>query len=371
MKGKIVLLDKPSGEFTIEELAVPEPRRGEILVKQVMCGVCGTDVHMYQGHLPGIKYPIVLGHEPIGTIETLGEGVETDHSGRPVSEGDLIYVIPGLNCGKCYFCSVLREPTICLNGTGYGFNPFPENPRSFSGGYAEYIHMNHPWSTFVKLDAKPEAAVLLEPLTVGIHAVDRAGLRPGDTVVIQGCGAIGISALIAASEGGAFKVIVVGAPESRLKFARDLGADVTINIEEIRDPDERVRIVKGETIGEYGADAVFECTGVPSAVPEGIKMLRRGGTYAVAGHFTDAGATSLNPFSDLNNKHITLVGVWGGDVAHFVRGRPIVESGRYPLERFVSHKLPLERCGDAMGAIMGDYRLDGNEVSKIVITGSP
>lgn len=370
MKGKVAILDSPFGEFSVEELPLPEIKRGEILVKQLMCGVCGTDVHMYQGHLPGVKYPIVLGHEPIGTIEKLGEGVEADHSGRAVEEGDLIYVIPGLNCGKCYFCSVLREPTICVNGTGYGFNPFPEKPRSFSGGYADYIHVNHPWSTFLKLEANPEASVLLEPLTVGIHAVDRANLRVGDTVVIQGCGAIGISSLIAAKEGGALKIIVIGAPESRLKFAHELGADVTINIEEVSDPEDRATTVRGETTGEYGVDAVFECTGVPSAVPEGISMLRRGGTYVVLGHFTDAGEVSVNPYRDFNNKHITLEGVWGADASHFVRGRPIIESGKYPLEKFVSHKLSLDRCGDAMNAIMGRYRLDGKEVNKMVIVGS-
>jgi len=370
MKGRIALLVEPLGKFTIEEIAVPEPEKGEVLVKQLMCGVCGTDVHMYQGHLPGTKYPIVLGHEPVGTVEKLGEGVEADHSGRPVSEGDLIYVIPGLPCGKCYFCSVLREPTLCANGAAYGFNPFPENPRGFSGGYGEYIYMSHPRSTFVKLDAKPEASVFLEPLTIGIHAADRAGLRVGSTVVVQGCGAVGISSLVAAKQTGAFKTIVIGGPESRLKFAKDFGADMTINIEEVTDPNERVGLVKAETLGEYGADAVFECTGVPAAIPEGIKMLRRGGTYVVAGHFTDAGSTSLNPYADFNNKHINLVGVWGGNISHFVRGRPLIESGRYPFEKFVSHKLPLERCQDAMDAIMGNYRLDGEEVNKIVIVGS-
>ncbi len=370
MMGKIALLSAPFGKFTIEKLTVPEPGKGEILVKQSMCGVCGTDVHMYQGHLPGTKYPIVLGHEAIGTVEKLGEGVEADHSGRPVSEGDLIYVIPGLSCRKCYFCSVLREPTICVNGTGYGFNPFPENPRSFSGGYAEYVYVNHPWSTFVKMNAKPEASVFLEPLTIGIHAVDRARLHVADTVVVQGCGAVGISTLVAAKEAGALRAIVVGAPESRLKLAKDFGADLTVNIEEIKNPDERVKLVRRETLGEYGVDAVFECTGVPAAISEGIKMLRKGGTYVVAGHFTDVGSTSLNPYVDFNNKHITLVGVWGGEVAHFVRGRPLIESGRYPFGKFISHKLPLERCEDAMKAIMGNYRLDGKEVNKIVIMGS-
>jgi len=367
--GRIALLDKPLGKFTVEELPVPEPRRGELLVRQVMCGVCGTDVHVYQGHLPGVKYPIVLGHEPVGTVEKLGEGVETDYTGRPVEEGDLIYVLPGLRCRKCYFCAVLMEPTLCLDSKGYGFNPFPEEPRSFHGGYADYLYVNHPRSMFLKMEAKPEAAVLLEPLSVGMHTADRIQLRAGSTVVIQGAGAIGISALVIAKLTGALKAIVVGAPESRLRMAEEFGADMTIDIEKVKDPKERIDMVKGETMGGYGADAVIECTGVPVAVPEGIKMLRRNGTYAVVGHYTDTGATSLNPFTDFCNKQITLVGVWGADITHFVRGRPIIESGRHPFEKFVSHKLPLERCEDAMKALMGGYRLDGREVKKIVVAG--
>lgn len=154
--------------------------------------------------------------------------------------------------------SVLREPTLCLNVAAYGFNPFPENPRSFSGGYGEYIHVNHPRSTFVEMNTRPEASVLLEPLTIGIHSADRAGLRVGDTVAIQGCGAVGISALIAAKETGAFRAIVVGGPESRLRLAKEFGADVTINIENLKDPDERANLVKGETTSEHGVDAVFD-----------------------------------------------------------------------------------------------------------------
>ncbi len=101
-------------------------------------------------------------------------------------------------------------------------------------------------------------------------------------------------------------------------------------------------------------------------------MLRRGGTYAVAGHFTDSGDTTINPFDHINRKHITIMGVWSADIAYFVRGRPIVESGKYPLEKMISHKLGLDRCLDAMKAMSwGDksYRLDGQEVKKIVIEG--
>jgi len=366
-KGRAVILDKPDGEFTIDESELPEPKEGEILVKQEICGVCGTDAHMYHGHLPSTNFPIVLGHEPVGIIAKLGRDVKTDHAGEPVKEGDRIYIVPGLNCRKCYFCTVLFEPTLCVNSTAYGFRPYLDQPPHFQGGYAEYIYMNHPNSTFLKMHVPPETAVLLEPLTVGIHQVDKARLRVGDIAVIQGGGAIGLSTLAAAKETGAYKTIIIGAPKSRLDLAKEFGADLTINIEEVTDEKERIEMVKSETVGGYGVDVVFECTGFPNAIVEGIDMLRRGGTYVVAGHFTDVGNVSLNPFLHFTNKQINLVGVWGDDIGHFVRGKPILESGKYPFEKMISHKLPLERVKDAIDAISTNYRLDDKEVRKIVI----
>lgn len=217
------------------------------------------------------------------------------------------------------------------------------------------------------MNTDPDTAVLLEPFTIGIHALDRVWVKTGSVVAIQGSGAIGLFTLIAAKETGAFKTIVIGAPASRLEFAKEFGADVTINIEDIPDPKERIELVKKETPGGYGADVVFECAGVPTALPEGIDMLRRGGTYVVAGHFTDVGEISINPFTHMCNKHIILVGVWGGNLPNFVKGKPILESGKYPFSKMISHKLPLERLGDVMTAISPDYRLDGKEVGKVVI----
>jgi L-iditol 2-dehydrogenase len=372
-KGKISILDKPKGKFTIEEISVPEPKKGTFIAKQTMCGVCGTDVHMYWGWLPGVKYPIVLGHEILGKIDSMGEGVEQDFSGRPVKEGDQIYCVPGLNCGKCYFCSTLKEPTLCLNSTGLGFNPYPDKPRSFYGGYAEYIVMDHPWQTFVKINAKAEAAVFLEPLTIGIHTADIVRNYVGDTVVIQGAGAVGIACLIAAKESGGFKTIVVGAPESRLKFAKQCGADMVINIEEIKDPTKRAEYVREQTEGKYGADVVIEATGVPGSLVEGFEMLRRGGSYAIVGHFTDSGSVNINPFLHINNKQAKVFGVWGGEIAHFVKARPIIESGKYPIDKIVSHKLALDQCQNAMDAMSWGkkgYRLDGEEIRKLVIEGN-
>lgn len=365
--GRVAILDKPEGTFTIEEKPLPEIKAGEILVKQERAGVCGTCVHMYHGHLPGIKYPIILGHEIVGIIDTLGEGVKTDLMGEPIQEGDRVYVLPAIRCGKCYFCSVLGMPNLCNGGGAYGVKPLSEDPLYFTGGYADYVYLSHPLSKVLKMNADPDTAVLLEPFSIGIHALDRVKMKTGSVAVIQGAGAIGLFTLIAAKEMGAFKTIVIGAPASRLELAKTYGADVTIDIEQVRDPAERIAMVKKETPGGYGADVVFECAGVPAAVPEGIDMLRRGGDYVVAGHFTDVGDVPLNPFTHFTNKHINLVGVWGGKLPYFVQGKPLLESGKYPFAEMVSHILPLDRLGDVMRAISTDYRLDGKEVRKIVI----
>lgn len=368
--GRSAVLYEPEGKFVVEEAPLPDVNAGEVLVKQELCGICGTCVHSWQGRFPGLKFPVVMGHEPIGIIHKLGKEVKTDFTGEPVEEGDRIYIVPGLPCGKCYFCAVLREPTLCLNGRAYGFRPFPDQPPHFSGGYAEYIYLNHPRTTFVKMHTPPEIAVLLEPLTIGFHQVDRVRLHAGDVAVIQGSGAIGLFALIASRETGAHKTIVVGAPESRLELAREFGADVAINIEKVTDPKERIEMVRAETTGGYGADVVFECTGFPKAVPEGIEMLRRGGSYVVAGHFTDMGDIQMNPFKHFTNKQVNLVGVWGGSISHFVRARPVLESNLYPFEKLVSHQLPLSRVTDGMQALSTNYRLDGKEARKIAISGA-
>ena len=366
--GRAAILDKEKGTFTVGEAEVPEPGPGEILVRQSMCGVCGTDVHVYHGHMRRKAFPRVLGHEIVGVIEKMGSDVDSDAMNKPVKEGDLIAIIPGQQCGTCYFCTVVREPGLCPNVLAYGFGPYSDIKPHFQGGYAEYILLNIPRTKFLKVQSTPEIAVLLEPFTVGLHFAEKAQMKLGSTAVIQGAGAIGLFSLAAAREAGAHRTIVIGAPASRLELAEAFGADVVINIESVADVDERIKLVKSETPGGYGADVVFECTGVPAAIPEGVEMLRRGGTYVEGGHFTDAGDVTMNPFNHFVFRHITLVGVWASTISHFVRGLPILESGRYPFEEMVSHTLPLTRVGEAIDALSDNYRLDGEEVRKIAIS---
>ena len=371
MKARQALLAAPEADFEVVETEIPPLDPGTILVRQELCGVCATDAHMWKGHLPGVTYPLVLGHEAIGVIADIGGNERRrDCVGRDVSVGDRIYIVPGIACGYCYFCVRLHEPTLCENIAGTGFNPFPDRPW-FHGGWSEYILMDHPRQTFVKMEkADAQAGLFLEPLSVGIHALSRAEVQPGDVVVIQGAGAVGMGALVAAQESGAYRTVVIGAPSTRLDMAGDLGADVTIDIEKVTDPAERGALVRAESSYGYGADVVVECTGFPSSIPEGLEMLRRGGTYVVAGHFTDRGRVQINPFTHMNFNHATIRGSWGAEPAHFIQALPIIESGRYDTASIVSHRVGLDRATDVCRALTGDYRLDGQEVRKVAIEAS-
>jgi L-iditol 2-dehydrogenase len=363
--SQAAVLDKPNGSFTLEEARVPDPGPGELVVRIELCGICGTDAHMYHGKFPWVSYPVVLGHEPVGIIHKLGDGVTHDFTGRPVQEGDRVYILGG-SCGRCYFCAVIGRPNMCEQLVGLGFNSWPDEEPLLQGGYAQYVHITDPTVAFLRMDVDADTAVALEPFTIGVHAAERAGLRIGSTVVVQGSGAIGLFTAAAAREQGAHKVIVIGAPATRLALAREFGADVVISIEEVRDPQARVEMVKAETPGGHGADVVFECTGVPAAVPEGIDMTRRAGTYVVAGHYSDAGTVPINPFY-ITIRDLTIVGIRASALTHWVRARPLLEAQEYPFAQMISHKVPLERVGDAIGAMTGDYRLDGEEIRKLAV----
>ena len=364
--SRAVVLDKPNGSFTVYEVQVPDPGQDELVVQIELCGVCGTDVHIYDATLPGVTYPLVLGHEPVGIISRLGKGVTQDYTGRPVKEGDRIYILAGF-CGRCYYCSVADRPNMCENAVCLGAHCWPDREMLLQGGFAQYAHLSDPMVAFLRMDGvDADTAVSLEPLGTAVQAVERANIRVGSTVVIQGSGAIGLFTLMAARELGALKTIMVGAPETRLTLAREFGADVTINIEEITDPQQRIDMVKTETTERRGADVVFECTGVPAAVPEGIDMTRIAGTYVVVGQYSDQGTVPINPYY-ITIRDLTVIGSKSWNVGHNVRARALMEANKYPVHKAISHKMPLERVGDVIAAMQHGYRLDGSEIRKVAI----
>jgi threonine dehydrogenase-like Zn-dependent dehydrogenase len=345
--GRSAVFRGTERDFDLVEHAVEAPGPGALLLKMELAGICGTDVHLYE---TGTPKPMALGHENSGIIIALGDGVTTDYGGRPVKEGDRVVPHPG------------------ASGGAYGFRGDPESgPPYFTGGYGQYLSLSYPNTAFYRVDAPANIAVLLEPLSIGVHALERARIHIGDTVVVQGTGAIGLLTIFLAHRAGAAKVIAVGGPQGRLECAQALGADVCIDIEETPDAAERVKQVLAETSGGTGADVVFECAGVKPAITEGIDYLRKSGTFCEVGAFVDTGPMTINPNTHLVLKDINLVAPYGSSRDHFVRARAMMEKYQGQLCELVSHRMPMTRLQDAFGALLGRYHLDGRDTVKIAV----
>ena len=341
MGKAVVALGK---EFEVREYPVPDPEPGTLLLRQELAGICGTDLHNWQNDF---KSEVIPGHENVGIVEALGEGEIYDYVGNRVQEGDRIIFAPGTSGGY----------------GAYGFR----KPPDFHGGFADYIYVSLPTTCFLKTTASPEVAVLTEPFTVGIHAVMRGKVQIGDTVVVQGSGAIGLVTLICAKISGAANIIVVGGPADRLALAKRMGADVTIDIEDMTSVEERTELVKSHTPRGEGADVVFECAGFLPATPEGLGYTRYSGTFVEVGHFVDMGSIDFNINQLLMRKNLRLEAVWGSRYEHFVRGLPILEKNEFPFADMVSHTLSLFDVKKGFEALNGDYRLGDETVIKIAV----
>ncbi len=234
---------------------VPWPKVGNkaALIKIGACGVCGTDLHILKGHWPKqLPWPFTLGHELGGIVVEAGSEFKEDFMGKPLTVGSKVMIPPLMPCGHCYYCVHYPESANkCLTPVYYGrYLGFDKAPHLW-GGWAEYVYVDLdmlPGTKIYKLpdDMPLRLGALSEPLTSCIRAFNRAiragGFNWGDTVVIQGSGPIGILAVAAAQEMGAGRVICVGAPETpRLQLARKFGAEATVNIEECKTPDERIK----------------------------------------------------------------------------------------------------------------------------------
>ena len=333
--------------FEIRQYPVPDPEPNTLLLKQEMAGICGTDLHNWQN---GFQKETLLGHEKVGIIEAIGIGADTDYTGKPIQEGDRVVFAPGVR-----------------GYTAYGFRTEPDNSPHFGGGFADYMYLNLPNTCFLKTEVSPEIAVLTEPFTIGVHAAMRSGIQIGDTVVIQGSGAIGLVTLICAKISGAGKLIMVGGPEGRLNLAKKMGADITINIDEVPSVQDRTELVKSHTKNGEGADVVLECAGFLPATPEGLGYVRYGGVFVEVGHFVDMGSMDFNINQLLMRKNLRLEAVWGSTHEHFVRGLPILEKNEFPFVEMISHVLPLSRVKEGFEALNGNYQLESETTIKIVV----
>jgi D-arabinose 1-dehydrogenase-like Zn-dependent alcohol dehydrogenase len=351
-RSRAVVLKRFGEPPALAELDLAPPEPGGMTVACRYGGVCGTDLHLMSGHLD-IPIPVVLGHEGLGEVHQLGAGVAEDANGRPLKPGDTVMWASSISCGRCHACQVLREPTLCSQRRTYGVNRSVTSERPLSGSWADYISLA-PGTTVIKVPARiaPLAAMSLAcggPTIV--HALwDRRPVKVGETVVVQGSGPVGLSAAALAQLAGAY-VIVVGGPPSRLALARAVGiGDEHAEVVESGDPDAALETILDRTNG-IGADLVIECTGVPDALEQGTRMVRRGGSYLVVGQYTDSGNTWFNPHQ-IVYRQLDIIGSWaftGAHLAEYIRVLPTLTE-RFDLQRLVT-TFPLDQVGDALAQV--------------------
>ncbi len=343
----------PGPERMVEVRGFPEPKMepGAVLLRTLFSEVCGTDVHLHHGRLPGVPYPIIPGHVSVGMVERV-QGDVAYVDGGFVKDGDLAtFLDVHETCGKCWFCLVAKASARCPNRRVYGITYSAD--EGLLGGWSEKIYLK-PGVKMLKLPEKVSPENFIAGgcgLPTAMHAISRGSIELGDAVAVQGSGPVGLCAAMLAKLSGAFNVIVLGAPEGRLKLAGRIGADHVIDIRDC-DEEERIQRVLSLTDGR-GADITIEATGVPSAVREGMRMTRDAGRYVVVGQYTDAGNVEINPHLDINRKHLDLRGCWGTDFSHLYRAVKLVERyhDRFPWSDFITKVYGLNEANQALADV--------------------
>ncbi|MEX2239269.1 MAG: zinc-binding dehydrogenase [Burkholderiales bacterium] len=345
--GRLAVYDAPNKPFEIRRFPLRAPRAGEVLVKIRMSTICRSDIHSYLGHRPN-PCPGVLGHEIIGNIVALGEGITHDMRGAPLVPGDRItwseYFIPGPN----YYTEVLDLPQKSPGVEKYGHMAVTTEPHHH-GGFGEYCYVL-PQSWILKLPAEltdEEATPINCGVATMICVSERAEIGMGDAVVVQGLGLLGLYGAAIAKARGARLVIGLDTVAARREMSTRFGVDHAFDPAALSEA-ALVKTVKTLCRPE-GADAVIEVCGYPEVIPVGIQLLRTGGRYVLGG--------VVNPESfvrvDVNlllRKLITLRGVHNYHPRNLVEALDFVCANhkRFPFHDLVDGKYRLDEVGKAM-----------------------
>ena len=314
------------GDMTIRMVEKLSAGPGEIIVRVLAAGICGSDRHMYKGEYP-TAIPVTLGHEFCGLVEEVGEGVSS------FVGGELVTVDPNIACGTCPACRRGR-PNLCANLKAIGVTR--------DGGFADYVAVPCGQAFTLPADLDPVHGAFCEPLACCIHAIDKAKIRPGDSVAILGGGVIGLLMVQLARLAGADQIILITRQLSRREAALRLGATQVLNPTTA----DAVAAVKDATRG--GADVVIECAGVPETLQTGLQMVRRGGVFVLFG-VTPAGLeVPVLPFDLLVNE-VEIRPAYLNPFTH-ARAAAMVASGILELDSLVTKTIGLEDVASVVGS---------------------
>ena len=356
------------GKMEVRQLPYPDHLEpGACVVKMEMSGICGTDKHAFQGEVTlyggteseqDMVFPSVHGHENSGiVVEMNGKGSEIEYSGKELNIGDRVTNCPNVICGECWYCRNIHAYPYCPDHQGIGMTYYADKYPYIVGGWAEYMYLPpKAWVYKVPEYLDKELACLSE-LFVVTAILDRAkeysalggkGFHFGDTVVVQGSGAIGMMMIAKARMLGAGKIIALDAVPMKLELAKDFGADLGINIGSLSDK-ELVDALREETEGR-GADVVVETVGRPEVVRVGLEMLRRGGTYLETGNFVDTGEVPLNIHRHIAAKNVLIYGNSNHPHDGYYSAMEMMHrfKKQFPFEKLITHRYKLDEADAAV-----------------------
>jgi threonine 3-dehydrogenase len=329
-KMKAVAKTKPEPGAEIIDIDIPTPGSDEVLVKVLAASICGTDLHIYQWNewaQRRIKnLPQIMGHELCGEVVEVGTHV------THVKKGDIISAETHIACGHCFLCQT-GNAHICVNGSIFGVD--------VHGVFAEYAVVPASNAWILDKSIPKDYASVMEPLGNAVHTV-LAGDITGSTVLITGCGPIGLMSIAVSRLCGATKIIATEINDYRIKLAKALGADVVLNPKK----DDIVKKVKEKT-DNLGVDVVLEMSGNPTAILDAFQALRPGGRYSVLG-IPDK-PIEIDVSRDIVFKYVTVQGINGRLMfSTWHKTARFLSSGRLDLEPIITHRFRLEEFAKGM-----------------------
>ena len=345
-----MVLEAFNQPLVMRDFEIPTLQDGEVLIRLEAAGVCGSDVHMLRGEDPRTPLPIILGHEGVGRVLEV-KGEKRTVEGELLKSGDLILWNRGVSCHRCFHCAVLNEPALCKNRKVYGINRSSKVAPYVNGCYSQEMLLTADTDIF-KVTAEVDPAILVSASCSGAtvaHAFDLHRPDFGDTVLIQGPGPLGVYAVAFAKQMGAQEIIVIGGSENRLQTCREFGATLTLNRRELSLED-RKQAIMDKTRGR-GVDFAIEAVGDPSAVHEGIKLVRSGGAYVSIGFSQPPGNCQIDFFQEVVSKNLKIQGVWVSGTRHTWQAMKLVLERPELFARMITHRFSLEQANEALAAM--------------------
>ena len=359
---------EPNVPIEIADFPLPEVEPDAILVRMTIANICGSDLHVWRGEMsapfetapPGYG----SGHEGTGQVARLGSNINTDSLGRPIQEGDRVVFAYFFPCNRCYACLDDRPNACPTRSSRFGPRTVAQPPY-FTGTFAQYYYLRPGHYVFKAPDDLSDE--LLAPANCAlcqvIQSFQEAGLRLGDTVVLQGAGGLGLYGAAVAREMGAGLIISIDRLSSRLEMAKRFGADVVIDASEISNSEDRIAKVI-ELADGIGANIVVDLAGVPAVIPEGLDMLRQGGVYVEVGGIWPT-TVGIEPQKLVfGNRRIVAMSHYHPRILPQALGFLSRNKDRLPFDEMLSHKYPLTRVNEAFEA--ADWARASGDSTKVI-----